>query len=222
MCGRFAQVIDPEQIQQMFDLSGRPDIPARYNIAPTQQAYVILNERPLELRPLRWGLIPSWAKDAAIGSKLINARAETLEEKPSFRDAVRKRRCIVPVSGFFEWKSEGGVKQPLYIHPSHQGLLALAGLWEQWNDPASGEIVATFTIITTEANAFMRTWHERMPLILSPADYAPWLVEDDLPAIRALLKRPADDAVELTAYPVTRAVNRPTYDAPDCIIPLAG
>lgn len=221
MCGRFAQVIEPDQLQREFGLLDVPSIPARYNIAPTQQAYVVLNEHPLTLRPLRWGLIPSWAKDAAISSKLINARAETLEEKPSFRDALRKRRCIIPVSGFFEWTSEGGIKQPLYIHPRHHGLLALAGLCETWVDPASSEIVATFTIVTTEANSFMRTFHERMPLILSRPNYGLWLGED-LQTVRTLLQQPHDGELDLTAYPVTRAVNRPTYDAVDCIIPLVG
>ncbi|MCS7070702.1 MAG: SOS response-associated peptidase, partial [Anaerolinea sp.] len=170
-----------------------PAIPARYNIAPTQSVYVITGERPRELSLLRWGLIPSWAKDRSIGSKLINGRAETLEEKPSFRTAFQKRRCIVPISGFFEWKSDGALKQPLYVYPRHRGLLALAGLWDTWNDPASGESVVTFTIITTEANEFMRVFHERMPLLLSRRNYALWLMGTDLSAVRALLKQPCDD-----------------------------
>lgn len=220
MCGRFVQIMDPELIQQEFSLSTVPEIPARYNVAPTQQAYVITNERPTELTAMRWGLIPSWSKDTAIGGKLINARSETLEEKPSFRTAYRKRRCIVPVNGFYEWKTEGSAKQPLYIHPRSGGLFALGGLWETWKDPAAGEIITTFTIITTEANTFMRAFHERMPLILTRADYEPWLKTDDPLVLRSLLKSASSD--EMDAYPVTRAVNRPAYDAPDCIVPLAG
>jgi putative SOS response-associated peptidase YedK len=170
---------------------------------------------------MRWGLIPSWAKDPAMGAKLINARAESAAEKPSFRTALRRRRCIVPASGFYEWQAREGGKQPLYITVKGQPVVGLAGLWESWRDPA-GENVRTFTILTTEANTFMKTYHERMPLILHRDDYPVWMERDDLPeaVLQGVLERPFE-AEALQAVEVSKLVNKPTVDGPECIVPLS-
>ena len=147
----------------------------RFNIAPTQEVSAVRDlGEGRELEFLRWGLIPSWAKDKSIGAKLINARAETVAEKPAFRSAFKHRRCLIPADGFFEWKKEGGRKEPHYITLRDGGLFAFAGLWEEWH-PEDGEAVRSCTIITTGANELVRPLHDRMPVILDPGDYADWL-----------------------------------------------
>jgi putative SOS response-associated peptidase YedK len=220
MCGRFVMVAKPEQLQTQFSLDQTPDIPVRYNIAPTQQAGVILNQQPRVMAMLHWGLIPSWAKDDTMASKMINARSETAEEKPSFRTAFKKRRCIVPASGFFEWKSGEKRKIPFYIYPEDGEMMALAGLWEVWHD-AQGAERPTFTVLTTEANPFMRGFHERMPVMLPRDAYDLWLSEDaPADALRELM-RPADAAwMPLTAHEVAPLVNKPVNDSPACIEPV--
>jgi putative SOS response-associated peptidase YedK len=221
VCGRFTLTVDPEQLALAFGLTSLPEFTPRYNIAPTQDALVITAEQPSEAQFMRWGLIPSWAKDPAMGAKLINARAETAAEKPSFRTALKRRRCIVPASGFYEWQAREGGKQPLYITVKERPVVGLAGLWESWRDSA-GEDVRTFTILTTEANAFMKAYHERMPLILHPDDYPVWMERDDVPeaVLQGVLERPFEPEA-LQAVEVSKLVNKATVDGPECIVPLS-
>jgi putative SOS response-associated peptidase YedK len=219
MCGRYVLTADPHMLQAAFDLTSVPDFPARYNIAPTQINPVISSEAPDQAVLMRWGLIPSWAKDRKIASSLINARAESVAEKPSFRAAFRSRRCLVPVSGYYEWQErESGGNIPTYIHMPDQPLFALAGLWEIWRDPATDEWVKTYTLITTEANPYISTFHHRMPVILNREEYAEWL-HPETAADPARLMRPYAGVLE--AWEVSRAVNRPANDDPSLIEPVA-
>src|SRR5260221_4726640 len=194
MCGRFQASSSPAELARWFKASGPvPNMRQRYNAAPTQDLPVVLldadsGERRLEA--LRWGLIPFWAKDAKIAYSTINAMAETVAIKPAFRDAFKSRRCLVPADGFYEWKQlDAKTKQPYRIAMVDGSLMAFAGLWEQWNDPASGETLRTFTVITSEPNALCAPIHNRMPVILDPADFPAWLGEltataDELRALR--------------------------------------
>ncbi len=222
MCGRFTLTVDPEQLIAAFNLTSVPEFVPRYNIAPTQDALVITSDLPREAQFMRWGLIPSWAKDTDIGNRLINARAETAAEKPSFRTALRRRRCIVPASGFYEWQAQPDGKQPLYITLKDSPVMAIAGLWETWREPDSDEELRTFTILTTGANAFMRSIHDRMPVLLHPDDYPVWLDHAEVPqaVLNGLMEREYDpDALQ--AVPVSKSVNKPTVDSPDLIEPLS-
>jgi putative SOS response-associated peptidase YedK len=218
MCGRYALYgpikRTPEHDRWFEELDA---FAAHYNIAPTQTAPVarLADGRPA-LAALRWGLIPFWAKDPAIGNRLINARAETVAEKPAFRAAYRARRCLVPASGFYEWKKAPGGKQPYYVTSRDGSVLAFAGLWEQWQ-PADGEPIYSFTIITTDANPVMQRLHDRMPVILAPREYDEWLMAKDP---RGLL-RPCPSEM-LKAYAVGTAVNSPRNDDPKLIEPLPG
>ncbi|KXK22453.1 MAG: putative SOS response-associated peptidase YedK [Chloroflexi bacterium OLB15] len=221
MCGRFAITVDASVIQHEFNLAPvNIAFSPRFNIAPTQSVPVITNDHPDQLVMYRWGLIPSWAKDISIGAKMINARAEGIEDKPAFRAAFKRRRCLVPVSGFYEWQAREGGKQPMFIRVKQEPLFAMAGLWEVWRD-GEGRDMPTFTIITTSANSFMKSIHDRMPVILHPEDYATWLQADDVPAgiLKGLLRPFEPDA--LTAYDVSKAVNRAGYDSPELIQPVA-
>ena len=199
----------------------QPDTPvARYNIAPTQPVAAIraAQDGGDEWALFYWGLIPSWAKDPSIGAKMINARAETAPEKPSFRSAFKRRRCIVPMDGFYEWQKAGGSKIPHFIHQPDRLPFGVAGLWEVWHSPDGGA-VASCTLLTTEPNRFMATLHNRMPVILDPQDYEQWLHDDRPDQLRHLLRPCADDL--LTAYAVSTYVNRPVNEGPACIVPLA-
>lgn len=221
MCGRFVLVADPNLVQQTFNLDSTPEMMPRYNIAPTQAVPVITNEHPRQISMYRWGLIPSWAKEPQIGSRMINARSEGVEEKPAFRSAFKRRRCIIPASGFYEWKKlDAKNKAPMYIQLKDQEVLGFAGLWEVWHDPDGGEW-RTFTILTTSANSFMETMHDRMPVILPPESYAQWLDPKELPAdvLKPLLKQ--YDPQAMKAHEVSKLVNRPGMDMPECIVPLA-
>ncbi|MBI3916380.1 MAG: SOS response-associated peptidase [Betaproteobacteria bacterium] len=216
MCGRYALYgpikRTPEHDRWFDELEA---FGPRYNIAPTQACPVarLVAEKPV-LAPLRWGLIPFWARDIAIGNRLINARAETVSDKPAFRAAYRARRCLVPASGFYEWRKVPRGKQPYYITGAGGALLAFAGLWEQWQ-PAGAEPTQSFTIITTDANASMKGIHDRMPVILAPEHYEAWLTASD----PRELMRPCQPDM-LTAYPVSTAVNSPRNDAPALVEPL--
>lgn len=223
MCGRFTLTVTPEQLQTAFPGLQVPDTVApRYNIAPTQPVAVIANNRPNHLDFFVWGLIPSWAKDPAIGSRMINARAETLAEKPAFRAALRRRRCLIPASGFYEWRADPGQKSktPLYICLADGAPFAFAGLWENWNGP-DGSSILSCTIITTGPNALMETIHNRMPVILPPAAYAQWLDPGEQPAEGLLPLLQPYPAEAMQAFPVSRLVNSPGNDSPQCILPLA-
>ena len=217
MCGRFVLTADGELIQQQFDLQFTPEgITARYNIAPGQPIAVITNSDPANLTFHRWGLIPSWAKDAKIGNRLINARAETLHEKPSFKNAYKRRRCLIPSNGFYEWAKHGNAKKPMYIHLKDHALFAFAGLWETWNSP-HGDEITTCTIITTEPNDVVKPLHHRMAVILRPENYKTWLsTEEMLPDSLQPLLQPYN-ANRMEAYEVSRFVNSPANDTPQCI-----
>lgn len=202
MCGRFVLAADGTAIQQQFNLTETPTIEARYNIAPTQPVAVITNAEPTALTYHRWGLIPSWAKDPSIGSRMINARAETAHEKPSFRSAFKRRRCLIPASGFYEWTKRDSGKVPMYIHLDDHAPFAFAGLWEVWHSPDGGEIHSC-TILTTEPNDLIKPLHNRMAVILDEADYDMWLSPDELPAdaLKPMLRPYRADAMR--AYEVS-------------------
>lgn len=222
MCGRFARIhfrgklIEKYRLKKGELLEDR--LEDRYNIAPMQNiAAVRATDAGNELVFLRWGLIPSWSKDAKIAYKLTNACAETVAEKPSFRSAFKQRRCIVPASGFYEWVREAKQKQPFFIHPRDEELFSFAGLWETWHDP-EGEIVESCAIITTEANELMRTIHDRMPVILDSDGESEWLNPRSAPdSLRPLLVPfPAD---RMDAYAVSLYVNNAKNQGPKCIEP---
>ena len=206
MCGRFTIFADPGRLAERF----QAELPAeglqpRYNAAPTQRLPVILNEVPPAIQLLQWGLIPSWAKDPAIGSRMINARAETLAEKPSFRAAFKKRRCLVLADGFYEWLQTPAGKQPMRITLASGEPFAMAGLWESWHAP-DGSLLRTFTIVTGEPNELVAPIHNRMPAILLPEHEAIWLDNAAEPAIWQDILRPYP-AQRMAAYPVSRRVN---------------
>jgi putative SOS response-associated peptidase YedK len=189
----------------------------RYNIAPSQLVNIVRQDVSghRELVPVNWGLIPAWAKDPSIGHSLINARAETVAEKPSFRSAYRHRRCLIPASGYFEWQKEDDKKQPWYIKGHEDRPLSIAGLWEHWQSPDGSEI-QTCAIITTTANVLMAPIHDRMPLILPRESIDTWLdINAHLDEVAALL-HPCDHEV-LNFYPVSNLVNNPKFDSPSCI-----
>jgi putative SOS response-associated peptidase YedK len=206
-------------IAQQFDVAVPPLFAPRYNIAPSQPVAAIRIEPDTATRQLvllRWGLIPSWAKDPKIGHQCINAKAEPVSEKPSFRAAFKKRRCLVIATGFYEWQVQGRAKQPMWIGLKGHRPFAFAGLWEQWK-PAEGEPLETCTIITTEANDLMAPIHNRMPVILFPTSYEQWLdptVQQTEP-LKALLRSCPSE--ELLAHPVSTLVNNPRHDAQDCL-----
>ena len=218
MCGRFVLVALAEVMAEMFELHTAPDVVAqRFNIAPSQQIAVITNERPHELSWHHWGLIPSWAREKRIGNRMINARSETAAEKPAFRAAFRSRRCLIPASGFFEWRRRGKARQPLYIMLRERPLFAFAGLWEMWRSP-QGELVHSATILTTVANRFMADIHLRMPVILAREDHNAWLQPADREAHQRLLRPCAPELMQ--AWQVSTVVNRPANDTPETIEPL--
>jgi putative SOS response-associated peptidase YedK len=222
MCGRFTLRAPREIIIAEFDLHECPLFPPRYNIAPTQNAPIVrLKEegQPREIVAVRWGLIPFWAKDPSIGNRLINARADTVLTKPAFRAAIKKRRCLVPVDGFYEWQQGAKPKQPFHIHLASGKLFAFAGLWEHWE--SEGEIIESFTIITTEANAEVRRLHERMPVIIEKKNHDVWLDHSvsDLRPIEELLQPFTGEPLILT--PVNPWVNSARHEDPRCLEPAA-
>ncbi|MBI2316563.1 MAG: SOS response-associated peptidase [Betaproteobacteria bacterium] len=218
MCGRYALHSNPEVIALQFGLAPAPRLQPRYNIAPTQIAPVVRlgADEVRELAQLRWGLIPSWSNDPAIGARLINARAETIAAKPAFRDAFSHRRCLVPADGYYEWKKEGARKQPYLLKPESGGVFAMAGLWEQWRT-LEGETTETFAVLTTDAAGAARRVHDRMPVILSPEDYEPWLNGPE----PATLLRP-NPKLTFTLVRVSTRVNSPRFDDPRCVEPEPG
>ena len=223
MCGRFSLTTAPEAMRELFGFENLPNLAPRYNIAPAQDVAVVRQTAGSgrELVLLRWGLIPSWARDTAHPAPMINARAETVAEKPAFRDAFRARRCLVPADGFYEWRREDGGRQPFRIGFADGGPFAFAGLWESWTGPGEGDEAAagpveSVTIITTDANHKLRPIHHRMPVILDRDDYATWLDPDPAaPAVLGLLKPHAPDAMAF--YRVGRRVNDARNDDADCI-----
>lgn len=222
MCGRYTLSSKGDELALMFDLTEIPAVVPRYNLAPTQEAAVVRVERagaPRHLDLLRWGLIPYWAKEASIGNRMINARSESVAEKPAYRFSFRKQRCLIPTDGFYEWKKEGKLKQPHLIRRKDAKPFAFAGLWARWQDPEKGPR-DTFTILTTDANELIRPLHDRMPVILDPKDFDLWLdpTVEDRERLEPLLA--PFDAGQMDTFPVSRAVNSPAYDAAECIAPL--
>jgi putative SOS response-associated peptidase YedK len=222
MCGRFTLTADPADLQEAFYWVnfGNADISPRYNIAPTQGVAVVTNDGANKLDFFTWGLVPSWAKDPAIGSRMINARAETLADKPSFRNAFKRRRCLILADGFYEWQAVPGnkTKIPTYIRLKDGKPFAFAGLWEDWHAPDGSQILST-TIITTQPNELLKPIHNRMPVILPEAAYKTWLTPgESLPESMNPLLRPFE-ANRMEAFPVSRLVNSPSNDSPDCIRP---
>ncbi len=228
MCGRFSNRFTWKELHERLDLIGTPlNLRPRYNVAPTQDvAAVRAAEQGRTLAMLRWGLIPSWAKDHAIGHKLINARSETAAEKPSFRSAFRHRRCLIPADGFYEWQRRGGTRQPWLFGLRDGAPMIFAGLWDRWTVPegaaltgslaerSPGDAVETCTILTTAANETVAPVHGRMPVILAPNAWDAWLTGDAVP----LGPYPAED---MTAHPVSTHVNRPANDDARCVEPVS-
>lgn len=223
MCGRFTLKAAAMSLQELFDLSQCPSLPPRFNIAPTQNiaaVRAVAAKAGRELALLRWGLIPSWAKDAKIGNRLINARSDTVAKKPSFRSAFRRRRCLVAADGYYEWIKSGSKKQPYHIRMAHGGPFAIAGLWEHW-EGEDGEVIDSCTLLTTEANELMKPLHDRMPVILPREAFAQWLdpAEENSGGLQALLKPYPSEG--MTACAVSTVVNNARVDDPRCVEPLA-
>ena len=211
---------DAEFIQLAFDLD---DVSVwegpRYNIAPSQMVPVITNRNRKELTLLKWGLVPTWARDPAIGSRMINARSETAADKPSFRAAFKRRRCLIPSDGYFEWTKRDGKKVPMYIKRGDREIFAFAGLWENWKKP-DGSWLGTCAILTTEANDFIRPIHHRMTVMIEPEDYDTWLSEEELSPDQWLPLMAGCNSEQLTAFEVSTQVNRPINDNPGVISPV--
>ena len=219
MCGRFVLTASPEMLRELFGVEVVPEVTARYNIAPTQDVAVVRakgGEDGRELAMLHWGLIPSWAKDSKMASRTINARSETVAEKPSFRSAFRSRRCLIPADGFYEWAQVDDYKQPFYIHMEDKQPFALAGLWERWQ-PQDGPNIESCTIITTEANDLVAIVHPRMPVVLPPETHDLWLdPKMQEPArLRALLRPYPSE--EMVIYPVSTLVSNARNEGSQCI-----
>jgi putative SOS response-associated peptidase YedK len=224
MCGRFTLNQPAEALAHIFHVQQVLDLAAKYNIAPTQMVATVLHKignDKREFQQLRWGLIPSWAKDLGIGAKLINARAETAAEKPSFRSAFKHRRCLVLADGFYEWQRQQGKKQPFYFRLQDGQPFAFAGLWETWQS-SSNEEITSCTILTTAANELLQPIHDRMPVILEQQDYDLWLnPQVQTPQLLQQLLRPYP-APAMTAYPVSTLVNNPRHNSPECVMPISG
>jgi len=232
MCGRFVLTTPAEALRRIFGFVEQPNLAPRYNIAPTQDVPVIRQRREpagqRTIQMLRWGLVPSWAESLAGGAKMINARAETVTEKPAFRRAFERRRCLVPADGFYEWRPGDPAKQPHLITARDGAPLAFAGLWERWSPPEPKDgllplqgaerrpAIDSFTIVTTRANAALAPLHQRMPVILAPADYGRWLDPASEPTALVELLKPAPDDL-LRHFAVDRRVNNVRNDDADLL-----
>jgi putative SOS response-associated peptidase YedK len=222
MCGRYTLTSSGEAVATLFDLVEIPQLPIRYNLAPTQEAPVVrvlAPGGPRSLALLRWGLVPYWADDPAIGNRMINARSESVAEKPAYKSSFKKKRCLIATDGFYEWKKEGKAKQPYLIRRRDRQPFAFAGLWSSWKSP-EGTPLETFTVLTTSANETIRELHDRMPVILERDAFGLWLdpkVDDAARLQELLVPAPAD---LLETVRVSKAVNSPANDGPDCIEPL--
>lgn len=216
MCGRYTLTAPPEEVQALFEAAEAHPAPPRYNIAPSQPMLIACEDPPGVRRLVlaRWGLIPGWVKDPSKMSLLFNARSESAAEKPSFRGAMRHRRCLIPASGFYEWQKRKGVKsRPFFIRPAQGGLVAFAGIWEDWSDPQGG-VIDTAAILTTSANARLSPIHERMPVVIAPEDFAMWLDTRSVDVATAVsLLRPAPDDL-FEAIPVGERINTVANDDP--------
>ncbi len=217
MCGRFTLTVDPADLQMQLDLKDVPaDLKPRYNIAPTQPVAVVTSAQERKVEIFQWGLIPSWSKDPSMASRMINARAETIHEKPAYRTPFARKRCLILADGFYEWKQLEKGKQPHYINLASGGLFAFAGLWDDWTSP-EGDERRTCTIITCEPNELMARLHNRMPVILDKDVMWDWLNPTATPIeLKAML---VPYAKAMKAYPVSRLVNAPENDTAECIRP---
>ncbi len=218
MCGRYSFAIEDKLIKERFGITVQSAIyKARYNCAPSQELPIISNKDPSELQFFRWGLIPFWAKDPLIGNKMINSKAETITEKPSFKNAFHRRRCLVPADGFYEWK-KNIAKTPYRIVLKSGAPFTMAGIWEKWVS-GDGEIIHSFSIITTEPNELLAPIHNRMPVILLPENEKMWLDDTNEATLQGLLKPyPAD---LMKAFPISKLVNSPKNDIPEVIVPIS-
>lgn len=222
MCGRFALITPGPEIARLFRLDAVPAISSRYNIAPTQRIFGVraTSENRREGTSFQWGLIPHWAKDPHIGRRMINARSETVAEKPAFRLSLRRRRCLIPADGYYEWaKLPNGKKQPYFIRLRSRQVFAFAGLWDVW-EPEPDVSVESCALLTTTANELTRSVHERMPVILRPEDYDLWLdgkIQQPERLKRLLVPYSSE---EMEAFPVSWRVNGLSYDGPLCVEPL--
>ncbi len=222
MCGRYRLSRRKQVVEEHFDaVSGEEEWTPRYNIAPTQPVPVIRQNPEThrrEILRMRWGLIPSWATDPSIGNKTINARSETIETTPSFRDPFRSQRCLIPADGFYEWKRQGKTKQPYCFEVSEGTVFAFAGLWDRWTDP-QGQLIESCTILTTTANPLLADLHDRMPVILQPDDYDSWLdIKPGNP--RSRLKLLTHWTGLMRRYPVSTRVNQVQNDDAQCSEPI--
>ncbi|RDI70369.1 SOS response-associated peptidase [Halopelagius longus] len=233
MCGRYSLFTPAEELRDRFDAEPARRLKPRYNCAPGQELPVVTNDAPEEMRFLKWGLVPGWADDRSAKDGLINARAETVDEKPSFREAFERRRCLVPADGFYEWAAPDGEKRPYRVAFEDDRPFAMAGLWERWRpertqtglgDFADGgaadadpDVLETFTVVTTDPNEVVAELHDRMAVVLDPDEEETWLHGDSEEAASLLDTHPGD---EMRAYPVSARVNNPANDAPDLIEPV--
>jgi putative SOS response-associated peptidase YedK len=221
MCGRFTSLLSPELLVDLYGVPTPQELECRYNIAPTQEVLAVRQDAAGEryLSAVSWGLVPHWAKELSIGSKMINARCESVFEKPSFRQAIRTRRCIVPASGFYEWATIADGRIPHYITMQDGSPFSFAGIWESWADP-DGHAVETCAILTTAANGLIETIHDRMPVILHPTEFDLWLdrtVNDQYELKRVFQPYPSD---VMQIWPVSLVVNNSRHESSECIEPL--
>jgi putative SOS response-associated peptidase YedK len=220
MCGRFT--LEPTaSFYERFEITNRLDVlTPRYNIAPGQSVPVVIAQSPNRVVLMRWGLIPHWAKDPKTAYKMINARIETLTERPAYRGLLARNRALVPASGYYEWKADGATKTPYYIHPTDGSFVAFAGLYDTWTNP-NGEEMQTFTIVTQDADDAMARLHHRMPVVLARADEQAWLDPAVTAPAQAMAILARSAGVALDAYPVSRMVNTPSADGKELIRPIA-
>lgn len=221
MCGRFALYAAPATIQSKLKLTEPVDIAPNYNITPSSPIIAVIDgDNGFSARYFHWGLIPFWAKDKKNSYRMINARAETLTQKPAFKQAFKTQRCIIVMSGFFEWKTMDGHKQPYFIYPKQDDVFKVAGIWQNWTDKASGEIIESCAIITCEANLFMKAIHHRMPAIIANKDYDNWLAKDnqDTSYLQTLLNDSGQD--DLSCHAVTTNMNDARFNDKKIIEPL--
>jgi len=222
MCGRYTLRTPAAILKDYFGLSDLPGLAPRYNIAPSQAVGAVrFTDGMREWVQLRWGMIPKWAKEPSIGNRMINARAETVAEKPAFREAFEQRRCLIPADGFYEWqKLDGGGKQPYYLSRTGGELFAFAGLWARWRDRTSGVVIESCTVITTTPNELLAPIHDRMPVMLDCEAADEWIRTDAVPGALDVLLQPFP-ADAMRAEPVSNHVNRPANDDPGCVAPIA-
>jgi putative SOS response-associated peptidase YedK len=220
MCGRFTLTRSAAEVAEHFGLAAAPELAPRFNVAPSQRAPVVRAgpDGKRECATLAWGLVPFWAKHARDAARHINARVETLAERPAFREAAARRRCLVPADGFYEWSGARGSRQPHHVALADGGLLAFAGLWERWRAP-DGEPHESFAIVTTAATPNIRGLHDRMPLVVDPAGYGAWLAPEAHDVARVLGALPTTRGAELVVRPVSSHVNDVRHDDPRCLAP---